>query len=113
MKLQGVTLDFNDVKSCGLKPDMCIEWDRRSEELSENPKLLSYWDKNIKKLLSKTKNVVISNVSEKSMVYSADKTAIELIKKFFKEMTLKTQEYEDIKKCKTCVEHDYLKRHVL
>lgn len=109
MELQGVTLDFNDAKSCGLLPDMCLDWDRRSEELTENPKLLSYWDKNLKKLLSKTKNVVVGNIENKSMVYSADKKAINLIKKFFKEMKINKIEYDKIEKCQYCIEVDYLK----
>ena len=40
MELYGVTLDFDDMRSCGLLPDLCADWDHRSEELTENEKLL-------------------------------------------------------------------------
>ena len=84
--LYGVTLDFDDIKSCGLLPELCRDWDHRSEELSENEKLLSYWDKNIAELLLRTQKVVIGNIGEKSIVYSADEKAIEIIKEIFKKL---------------------------
>ncbi len=108
MKLYGITLDFNDMKSCGLLPDMCLDWDHRSEELSENEKLISYWDNRLKALLNETKNVVVINDENISMVYSADKEAIDLIKKHFKEIELNSVEYEKMHRCDFCIEHDYI-----
>ncbi|MCP4970435.1 MAG: hypothetical protein GY932_07580 [Arcobacter sp.] len=109
MILRGVTLDFDDIKSCGLLPDLCIDWDHGSEELSENEKLISYWDQNVKELLDKTQNVVIGNIANKSVVYSADEEAIDLIKETFKEIELSSVSYSDIIECKECIVHDYLK----
>lgn len=109
MKLYGITLDFDDMRSCGLLPDLCLDWDHRSEELTENEKLLSYWDDNIKTLLSKTKNVVVGNIENKSIVYSADKEAIDIIRNIFKEMELSTIHYDEIRQCDHCIKHDYLK----
>lgn len=109
MKLYGITLDFDDMRSCGLLPDLCLDWDHRSEELTENEKLLSYWDDNIKTLLSKTKNVVVGNIENKSIVYSADKEAIDIIRNIFKEMELSTIHYDEIRQCDHCIQHDYLK----
>lgn len=108
MKLYGITLDFNDMKSCGLLPDMCLDWDHRSEELSENQKLLSYWDKHLKDLLDETNKVVVINDEHKSMVYSKDKNAVDLIKKHFKEIELSAIDYENMNRCDYCVQHDYL-----
>lgn len=109
MKMYGVALDFNDMKSCGLLPDLCIDWDHRSEELSENEKLLSYWDKHLEELLGETKDVVVGNMEHKSVVYSADDKAIDLIKKHFKEIDISSAEYDDIIQCDYCIKHDYLK----
>lgn len=109
MKLYGVTLDFDDIKSCGLLPDLCLDWDHRSEELTENEKLLSYWDKNIQKLLGKTKKVVVGNIANKSVAYSADEEAIEIIKSIFKEIKISSVHYDEIRECQECIVHDYLK----
>lgn len=109
MKLYGVSLDFNDMRSCGILPDMCVDWDHRSEELSENEKLLSYWDEHLKSLLDETKNVVVGNIENKSLVFSADEKAIDLIKKHFPEIKITTAEYEEIIQCDYCIKHDYLK----
>lgn len=106
--LYGVTLDFDDIKSCGLLPELCRDWDHRSEELSENEKLLSYWDRNIAELLLRTQKVVIGNIGEKSIVYSADEKAIEIIKEIFKEIKISSLEYNDILDCERCLTHDYL-----
>ncbi len=109
MKLYGVTLDFNDMKSCGLLPELCLDWDHRSEELSENEKLISYWEHNLQNLLKETKNVVVGNIENRSIIYSADKKAIDLIQKHFKEIELSTVLYEELIQCDYCIKHDYLK----
>lgn len=108
MKLQGVSLDFDDMRSCGLLPDLCADWDHGSEELSENQKLLSYWDNNVKEVLDKTDKVVLGNIGTKSVLYSADKDAIELIKKQFKEMEISSIDYDKIDHCENCIKVDYL-----
>ena len=108
MKLYGVSLDFNDMRSCGLLPDMCIDWDHGSEELSENEKLLSYWDKNVQEVLNKTQKVVLGNIGTKSLIYSADKEAIEIIKEQFKEIQLTSLDYDEIDQCENCIKIDYL-----
>lgn len=108
MKVYGVTLDFDDIKSCGLLPDLCVDWDHRSEELTENEKLLSYWNNNIKILLSKTDRVVTGNIGNKSIAYSADENAILIIKDIFKEMEIESIEYSDIMRCENCITNDYL-----
>lgn len=108
MELYGVTLDFDDMKSCGLLPDLCLDWDHRSEELTENEKLLSYWDKNVEELLEKTDKVVLGNIGNKSVVYSADEKAVELIKNQFKEMQLSSIKYDEIDQCENCIKVDYL-----
>ena len=109
MLLHGVTLDFDDLKSCGLLPEMCLDWDHRSEELTENEKLLSYWDKNVKEVLQKSDKVVLGNIGNKSILFSAEKDAIEIIKEQFKEIELSSIEYEDIERCEHCIKIDYLK----
>jgi hypothetical protein len=109
MKLYGVTLDFDDIKSCGLLPDLCLDWDHGSEELTENEKLISYWDENVKKLLNKTQNVVVGNITNKSVAYSEDEEAIQIIKDIFKEIEISSIQYEEILKCQECIVHDYLK----
>lgn len=108
MELYGVTLDFDDMKSCGLLPDMCINWDHGSEELSENEKLLAYWDDNVKEVLNKTDKVVLGNIGTKSVIYSGDKESIELIKKQFKEIELSSVNYDEIYQCENCIKIDYL-----
>lgn len=109
MKLQGITIDFNDIKSCGILPDMCVDFDQRSDELSENENLLAYWDNRLENLMKETKDLVIVNDENKSLVYSANEKAIDLIKKHFKELELSSIDYEEIHKCDFCVQHDYLK----
>jgi hypothetical protein len=109
MKLYGVILDFDDVKSCGLLPELCVDWDSKYEDLAENEKLLSYWNDNINELLSKTKNIIYGNIGNKSIVYSADEEAISLIKEIFNEIEITSIEYEDIMRCENCIKHDYLK----
>ena len=32
---QRYPLDFDDMKTCALLPELCVNWDRGSEELSE------------------------------------------------------------------------------
>ena len=108
MKLYGVTLDFDDIKSCGLIPRLCIGWDSRYDDLAENQKLLSYWNDNIDELFSKTKNIIFGNIGNKSIVFSADEEAISLIKEIFKEIELISIEYEDIMRCENCIKHDDL-----
>ena len=108
MKLYGISLDFDDMRSCGLLPDMCINWDHGSEELSENEKLLSYWDKNVQEILNKTNKVVLGNIGTKSVIYSGDKEAIELIKNQFKEIELSSLDYNEIDQCENCIKIDYL-----
>lgn len=108
MKLYGVSLDFDDMRSCGLLPDMCRDWDHGSEDLSENEKLLSYWDNNVKEVLEKTDKVVLGNIGTKSVLYSADEDAVELIKKQFKEMELSSLDYTEIEHCENCIKVDYL-----
>ena len=110
MELYGITLDFTDLKSCGIKPDMCLEFDHRFDELSENEKLISYWESNIKKVLEETDKVVVLNDEHKSMVYSADEEAIEIIKKHFKEISLSKVSDEELDRCDTCVQQDYLQK---
>ncbi|PLY05177.1 MAG: hypothetical protein C0625_14195 [Arcobacter sp.] len=108
MELYGVTLDFDDMRSCGLLPDLCADWDHRSEELTENEKLLSYWDNNIKELLKKTDKVILGNIGNKSVLYSADENTVQLIKEQFKEMELSKIMYEEIDQCENCIKVDYL-----
>jgi hypothetical protein len=110
MKLYGVTLDFDDVKSCGMIPELCVGWDSKYEDLAENEKLLSYWTDNIEKLFSKTKNIIFGNIGSKSIVFSADKEAIALISEIFKEIELTSIEYENIIRCENCIKHDYLEK---
>ena len=108
MKLHGVVLDFDDIKTCGLLPTLCLDWDRRSEELTENEKLIAYWDKNVKELLKQTKKIVIGNIGNKSIAYSADERSISIIKEVFKEIEISSLEYEEITHCENCITHDYL-----
>lgn len=108
MILKGITIDFNDRKTCGLLPSLCLKWDEKFDELEDNEDLLKYWENNLNKVLSKTQNVVSGNVGSKSIVYSADDEAIALIQEAFKDLELKTINYEDIIKCEHCLEYDYL-----
>lgn len=108
MELQGITIDFDDKKTCGLLPDLCLQWDTRYDELEDNEELINYWDNNLNRVLSQTKKVVCGNIGEKSIVYSADKDAIEIIAKEFKELKLQKINYEDIIHCENCITNDYL-----
>ncbi len=108
MELYGITLDFDDMKSCGLLPDLCRDWDHRSEELTENEKLLSYWDNNIQELLKKTDKVVLGNIGNKSVVYSGDEKTVALIREQFKEIELSKINYDEIDQCENCIKVDYL-----
>ncbi len=108
MLLHGITIDFNDRKTCGLLPDLCLEWDEKYEQLEDNRNLIDYWDNNLKKVLKKTNKVVSGNIGSKAIIYSAQKEAIEIIKDVFKDLELSTLEYESIPKCERCLFYDYL-----
>ena len=108
MELRGVTIDFDDRKTCGLLPDLCLQWDFRTDELEDNEELISYWENNLKKVLNDSQKVIAGNVGTKSILYSADEFTIGLIEKTFKELNLKTITYDDIMKCENCLHHDYL-----
>lgn len=108
MKLQGVTIDFYDKRTCGLLPDLCANWDIRYDELEDNEELLSYWEKSLNNVLKKTKKVVSGNMEGKSILYSADEDAIQIIKEEFFKLELQTINYEDIIKCDHCIKHDYI-----
>lgn len=109
MEFYGITLDFDDRKSCSIQDDMCSEWDGRFEELSENEKLNAYWDNNLNKILSQTKNIIAGTIGDKCIVYSADKEAINIIQNAFKELNLDKKTYEDLTKCESCLNYDYIK----
>ncbi len=111
MQLQGITIDFNDKKTCGLLPELCLEWDERYEELDDNQELISYWETNLKKVTNKTSNIVCGNIETKSILYSADSYAITLIKEAFKEIELHTIDYDSITKCDHCLDYDYLDKN--
>ncbi|AXH09450.1 hypothetical protein CP960_10450 [Malaciobacter halophilus] len=108
MKLRGITIDFDDRRTCGLLPDLCLEWDEKYDELEDNQKLIDYWENNIKKVVSKTKNIVSGNIGSKAIVYSANEEAIAIIKDIFSDLSLSEIEYEDITKCERCLQYDYL-----
>lgn len=108
MKLQGVTIDFDDRKTCGLLPDLCLRWDFRTDELEDNEELVNYWEKNLEKVLAVSTNVVAGNMGTKSILYSADEKAIAAIQANYPELQLHTIEYDDIIKCENCLHHDYL-----
>lgn len=108
MRLQGITIDFYDKKTCGLLPDLCLTWDIRYDELEDNEELIKYWEESLNRVLSKTDKVVSGNVEGKSILYSADEEAIKIIKEEFSELELQTIEYEDIIRCEHCITHDYL-----
>jgi hypothetical protein len=108
MKLQGIFIDFTDKKTCGLLPDLCLDFDVRYDELDDNQKLQEYWNKNLEKILNKTKKVVSGIIGNRSIVYSKDKETIEYIKKYFKEIKIDEIEYESIITCDHCLDYDYL-----
>ena len=103
-----MSIDFDDRKTCGLLPDLCLDWDLRANELSDDTELISYWENNLQKVLQKSSKVVAGNMGTKSIVYSADNATIDLIKEHFKELDLHTIHYDDILKCENCLHHDYL-----
>ena len=107
MKLQGITIDFDDRRTCGLLPELCLNWDEKYEELEDNVDLINYWETNLKKITDKTDKIVSGNIDAKSIVYSADEEVIALIAETFKEIKLKTINYSDIMKCDHCLTYDY------
>jgi len=110
MELTGITLDFFDKKTCGLLPDLCFQWDIRYDELSDNEELLEYWQKHVDNIFKQTKNVVyVNNDNGRSLLYSADKDAIEIISKEFKDLKLQKITYAEIISAeKSGIFHDYL-----
>ncbi|MGB7403122.1 MAG: hypothetical protein WA916_11090 [Arcobacter sp.] len=109
MELWGITLDFKDMKTCGLLPDLCLHWDIKYDELGDNEELLEYWQKHIDNIFKQTKNVVyVNNDKGRSLIYSADYVAIDIISKEFKDLKLDKVMYDDIISCETCIGHDYL-----
>jgi len=110
MELQGITLDFNDKRTCGLLPELCLEWDEKYDELDDNQELIDYWESNLKKVTDKTDKIVSGNIETKSILYSADPAAIEIIKNTFVEIKLETILYSQVNKCDHCLEYDYLNK---
>ncbi len=110
MKLQGVSIDFNDRKTCGLLPELCLKWDEKYDELEDNEELLKYWENNLNKIIAQTQNIVSGNMGSKSIVYSNDEKAIALIKDVFSNLKLETLDYNDIIKCEHCLKYDYLNK---
>lgn len=108
MKLLGITIDFNDRKTCGLLPELCLQWDEKYDELEDNQELIKYWETNLNKVLETTQKIVSGNMGTKSILYSGDAQAIETIDKVFKEIKLQAIEYDDIVKCEHCLKYDYL-----
>lgn len=110
MQLQGVEIDFGDRKTCGLLPQLCLQWDEKSDELEDNVELQAYWNENLNKVLQVSKEIVSGNMGTKSIVYSANEKAIAAIKEAFSDLTLHTISYDDIIKCERCLEYDYLNK---
>jgi len=108
MELQGITIDFYDKRTCGLLPDLCASWDIRYDELEDNEELIKYWEESLQRVLSKTKKVINGNMEGKSILYSADEEAIQIIKDEFKELELTTINYDDIIRCEHCIKNDYI-----
>lgn len=108
MQIQGITIDFDDKKTCGLLPELCLNWDEKYEELEDNADLMNYWVTNLKKVTDKSDKIVCGNIDSKSIVYSADPETIAIIEEAFKEIKLKTIDYEKIMRCDHCLTHDYL-----
>lgn len=113
MQLKGITIDFDDKRTCGLLPHLCLQWDEKYDELEDNQELISYWENNIKEVLSTTKNVVSGNMGTKAIIYSADENTIRVIEKVFKELKLNTITYDDIIKCENCLKYDYLDKEFI
>lgn len=108
MLLHGITIDFDDRRTCGLLPNLCTDWDGRSTELEENEDLINFWESKVKEVLEKTHRVVTGNIDTKSILYSADMDAIEAIREAFKGLELQTIKYDEIIKCENCLQYDYL-----
>lgn len=113
MQLKGITIDFDDKRTCGLLPHLCLQWDEKYDELEDNQDLLDYWEKNIHTVIAHTKNIVNGNMGTKAIIYSADDKAIRVIKKVFKELELDTINYNDIIKCENCLKYDYLDKNFI
>lgn len=109
MELKGISLDFADKKTCGLLPHLCLEWDEKYDQLEDNQKLIDYWDKNIKKVLSQTTKIVNGNIGSTAIIYSADKDAIKIIKNVFNNLELSSLKYDDIIKFERWLLNNYLK----
>jgi len=110
MELQGITIDFNDKRTCGLLPELCLDWDERYDELDDNQELIDYWESNLKKVTDKTHNIVSGNIETKSILYSADKDAIQIIQDNFPEIKINTILYSEVNHCDHCLEYDYLNK---
>ncbi|RXJ96477.1 hypothetical protein CRV00_02355 [Malaciobacter molluscorum] len=108
MKLKGITIDFDDKKTCGLLPDLCFEWDEKFEELEDNQKLIKYWENNVNKVLSQTKNIITGTINSRAIICSANDEAIKIIKETFKDLELSTISYEELMQCESCLSHNYL-----
>lgn len=108
MQLKGITIDFDDKKTCGLLPDLCLEWDEKFDELEDNQNLVDYWENNVKKVLSQTKNIVNGNIGSKAVIYSADEESIKIIKDVFSELELSSLSYEELTSCESCLLYNYL-----
>ena len=108
MQLKGVSIDFDDRRTCALLPKLCLQWDEKYEELEDNADLLQYWEDGIQNILKTTTNIVSGNMGTKSIVYSAEEKIIQLIQESFKDLELETIEYEDILRCEHCIKYDYL-----
>lgn len=108
MKLKGVAIDFDDKKTCGLLPDLCLSWDLKTEELEDNDELIKYWEDNLQKIIKHSDKIVAGNIGTKSIVYSADEETIKLINEVFSELALHEIEYDNILQCENCLKYDYL-----
>ena len=62
MKLQGITIDFNDKRTCGLLPELCLAWDEKYDELDDNQELINYWESNLKKITDKVDSKEIGEI---------------------------------------------------
>jgi len=96
MELLGITFDFYDKKTCGMLPDLCLELDERYDELEDNEKLLSYWERGVENILSQTNKVIHGTIDGKSIIYSADKEAIEIISNEFADLELQAIHYKEL-----------------
>ncbi len=111
MQLKGISIDFDDRKTCALLPKLCLQWDEKYEELEDNAELLQYWEDGMQNILKTSKNIVSGNMGTKSIVYSAEEKTIKLIEESFKDLKLASIEYEDILRCENCIKYDYLDKN--